>query len=72
MSAMPVDPLPQQVHCLVGHILHRRNTALDMDGTIICLDCVALVHEAPGRIAGRLIAVTLNLAPMPSRMEVGA
>lgn len=69
----PFDPYPAQpITCVIGHTLHRRNTALDMTGTVICLDCVALLNDANSRTAGRLLAVMLNLAPFPSREEVGA
>lgn len=59
--------------CSFGHPLHALNTGW-VAGEPYCLDCAALANLAYLRgeqVVGSLIAVLLNLAPFPSREEIG-
>lgn len=67
---VPTIPSQVPIFCKFGHRLHHRNAGMDMQGEVICLECLAIVGSAPSRIAGRLLAIALDLAPFPTRAEV--
>lgn len=58
--------------CSFGHALHDGTVAMDMSGQRFCLVCLTEAHKTVDLVTGRLVLTLLNLAPLPSRKEVGA